>query len=335
MSHQIDISIVIATCNRDKVLGDCLGSIKNQTFPADRFEVIVVNDGSIDATKALLEQACRSFPLNFFVINQKNSGVSAARNNGLAKARGRLVAFTDDDCLVPPDWLEKIALEFENLASDIAGVGGPLDSFTDSDDKLIGRYVKYLDEFNHIPVLMRLLVRPMHVSHLAGNEVVPYLRTSNAAFRREALLKIGGFDPAFRRPGGEDPDLCYRLMSLGYRFKCIPELVVQHHTRDSFSAYYSSLGNYIEGEFKKANKKSLYLNKAIKRTYSYLVVQKLLALVVAVLGYPFCVISALRRGLSAGDSFLLPLLVVFTKIYAVKKAACCCLNRLTKMFAIF
>ena len=323
MSSSVEISVVIASRNRSAWLLECLRSLESQTIDKETFEVVVVNDGSDDNTSESLREYGTQCDLQLRIIDQDNHGVSFARNVGIEKASASLVAFTDDDCLLPPNWLKTFINEFAELPLEYAGVGGPLNSSTSSEEKLVGRFIRYLDEFNHIPVLGLLRVQPVHVASLSGHEIVPYLRTSNAAFRKEAIEKIGCFDPDFRKPGGEDPDLCYRLMAAGYKIKFLPELQAAHHTRDSFPAYFKSIKNYVCGDFLKSRKKSFYRDSVIRRTYSCIVFQRMVSSLLALLLYPWNCFRAKKRGFPTSDMLLFPLIVICSKFYALWVAICC------------
>src|SRR4051794_31622209 len=100
------VTVVIATRNRRERLAALLGSLRAQTLAFDRFEVIVVDDGSTDATPELLDREQRGPGLALRSINRaRPGGPGAARNEGWRQARARLVAFIDDDCVATPGWL--------------------------------------------------------------------------------------------------------------------------------------------------------------------------------------------------------------------------------------
>lgn len=100
---KIEVSIIIPAYNAEKYIKRCINSIKKQTYM--KFEALIVNDGSTDNTKKVIESNI-SDDARFILIDKKNAGVSAARNDALAKARGKYVMFVDSD-----DWLEKNMIE--------------------------------------------------------------------------------------------------------------------------------------------------------------------------------------------------------------------------------
>ncbi|QSV44940.1 glycosyltransferase [Geobacter benzoatilyticus] len=317
MPYNPFISVVIATCNRADYLRTCLNSIVNQTVPRHLFEVIVVNDGSTDQTAKVLEEFVEADAVNLNVIHQPNAGVSAARNAGVATATAPYIGFTDDDCILPPNWLQRIINTWESVEGDIAGIGGPLDTVIDNGDSLAGHFIRYLDEFNYIPVITQLVVRPVHVTKLKGNEEIAYLRTSNASFKRSCLESINGFDVSFRRPGGEDPDLCYRLIACDYRFRIISSLVVSHHSRESLGAYFRTLRNYVTGDVKKSRKRHMYQHPVIIRSYALLPLQKLMSFLLSIIAFPCSVYKLARDGAyTPFEALIFPFIVILSKQYA-------------------
>jgi hypothetical protein len=110
------VSVVVCAFNAETTMAACLASLRALRYPA--FEVIVVNDGSTDQTGAIAEQF-----EGVHVIHQENKGLSAARNVGIAASAGEIVAFTDSDCVVDPDWLHHLVAAF--LSSGLPAVGGP------------------------------------------------------------------------------------------------------------------------------------------------------------------------------------------------------------------
>lgn len=317
----IKISVVIATCNRVHLLKNCIRSLEQQSLDKDLFEVIVVNDGSTDSTKQLLEDFKKKTRINFNYINQENRGVSSARNTGIDNARGDYVAFTDDDCIVPEGWLAKMYQLFNMVGGNVAGIGGPLDCVTRQQDSYIANFIQFVDEFNYIPVLKKYFIWYVHTSRLKGTEQVPYLRTSNAIFRKKCLKEIEGFDVNFKRPGGEDPDLCYRLLNKGYRFHFDKDLVVLHNSRERFTEYFKSLRNYIKGEVRKSRKRHLYKNSMVRRSYQFIISQKLVGIFLSFCKYPLSVIKMFKeKRYSCLESITFPLIILASKIYALAVA---------------
>ena len=110
------VSIVVCSYNGARTLRDCLGSLQHLHYPD--YEVIFIDDGSKDNTQEIMKE----FPRVRNIV-QVNRGLSAARNAGIAAAKGEVVAFTDSDCMVDRDWL--YFLVHTLLSADFAAVGGP------------------------------------------------------------------------------------------------------------------------------------------------------------------------------------------------------------------
>lgn len=311
----INISVVIATRNRVRLLVSCLEAFLHQDYDKSFFEIIVINDGSSDGTLAFLTQFKKNTDLNFQFVSHDNSGVSHSRNIGISLGRGEYTAFTDDDCIVPNDWLSRIAGLWNNAGPAVAAIGGPLDS--PPGNNYVTHYIHFLDEFNFIPLLGKYWITPVHVSKLPDNAPVAYLRTSNAVFRKSCLLEVGGFDVNFKKPGGEDPDLCYRMLKQGYRFHFDKKLVVLHNGRESMGSYFRSLNNYIASEFRKKAKILSYPDK-VRSSYFLIPARKTAALFLSIVTAPVTMLNLLYRSPNSffeGLSF--PILLIVSKCYAL------------------
>lgn len=106
LSHKIDISVIIPLYNGEKYIGHCIESVLTQDIGKINFEVVVVNDGSIDGSADIVNKYQLIYPQTIKVIHQKNKGASEARKTGLKYAKGDYVVFLDSD-----DWIEKTALK--------------------------------------------------------------------------------------------------------------------------------------------------------------------------------------------------------------------------------
>jgi glycosyltransferase involved in cell wall biosynthesis len=187
-----DVSVVVATHDRAARLGELLASLRAQTLAPGRFEVIVADDGSTDATGALLEREEAWGGLALRSIRRPRAGgPAAARNDGWRAARASLVAFTDDDCVAEPGWLAALV--------DAARVhpGAVVQGRTDPNP----------DELDRLGPFSRTL---------AVRRLGPWYQTCNILYPRELLERLGGFDAtAYSGPGGEDTDLAWRAIELG------------------------------------------------------------------------------------------------------------------------
>jgi hypothetical protein len=215
------VSVVVCTYNGGRTLEQCLRSLKGLDYPD--YEVIVVDDGSTDDTRAILARSP-----GVRAIHQPNRGLAAARNAGLQAATGEVVAYTDDDCFADPDWLTHLV--YQLARSQAAAVGGP--NLTPDDGWLAA-------------CVAAAPGQPTHV--LESDQVAEHIPGCNMAFRREALLAINGFDPLYRR-AGDDVDVCWRLQQAGRWITFAPGAFVWHHRRQGPRSYLRQQGGYGEAE---------------------------------------------------------------------------------------
>jgi glycosyltransferase involved in cell wall biosynthesis len=193
------VSVVVSTFNRLPLLEELLDALGKQTLPFDQFEVIVVDDGSKVPAAPALER--RKDPYRLTVLTQANAGAAAARHAGIMQASGEVVVITDDDMLVPPEFLA------EHVKAHDAGYTLVLGHIAD-DHSAIGE--KPLFERFHADQINRFVARyRAHPDRVRGVSVC----TGNVSFRRADYLKVGGFDRALER--SEDRELGVRLQEAG------------------------------------------------------------------------------------------------------------------------
>lgn len=216
------ISVVVCARNAAPTMDECLVSLEQLRYPD--FEVIVVDDGSSDATRDIV----LNHPFAS-LVGVSHCGLSAARNIGLGRATGEIVAYTDADVRVDPDWLTYLVQPF--VSSDVVGVGGP--NVVPADDPWIAQCVA------------RAPGSPNCV--LLDDRIAEHIPGCNMAFRKEALLAVNGFMPVFVR-AGDDVDLCWRLQREGGRLAYSPSALVWHRHRASMRGYWRQQVGYGEGE---------------------------------------------------------------------------------------
>jgi O-antigen biosynthesis protein len=222
LSEYPKVSVVVATYNGGRTLAQCLRSLSQLEYP--NYEVIVVDDGSTDDTPKILSQ----FP-RVRVVSQPNSGLSVARNSGIKAARGRIIAFTDSDCVVDKDWVYHLVRHMRLHSVD--GVGGP--NITPPEDRLVQQVVA---------------LAPGHATHvLLSQEEAEHVPGCNMAFTREALLQVGGFDPVFRK-AGDDVDVIWRMQDAGVRIGFSTAAFVWHHRRPTLRGYLRQQRGYGEAD---------------------------------------------------------------------------------------
>ena len=214
-SGRPDVSVVICTYNRKARLRECLTSILAVDCPQESYEVIVVDGGSDDGTIDLREEFT-----GILFVEENGMGLASARNQGAQLARGRIIAYTDDDCVVDKEWLRKL-LEAFAISDSIVGVGGPVFPLH---GELIPR---------------QLMVKAALGLYDEGDEIksVGILIGSNSAFKREIFEKFK-FDENLRvtRKGnsllcGEDTDFCRTITSSDCKLLYTPFAKVYHQVK--------------------------------------------------------------------------------------------------------
>jgi len=224
-------SVVIPTYNRVDTLRQTLAAVSAQ----DRsdYDILVIDDGSTDATA---ETVAQEFP-GVRLLRQPNRGPAAARNRGIHEATGDVVAFTDDDCVPPPDWLSRLAAGYGRYPH-IAGAGG----YLEAPDALM--------RLNLLAQFERSIGRDEYGAgqeEMVGGFECPAGGTNNMSYRRSVLLHAGGFDETFPYAAGEDADLKWRVCQTGARLLYMPVKVkhLQPYTWRHFRRQYITRGRGV------------------------------------------------------------------------------------------
>lgn len=204
-------SLIVCTRNRAQKLLQCLSSIR--TLDAlDRWELVVVDNGSTDSTSAVLDSFRTGYPWRMISVNEARPGLGRARNAGVAAAAGPLLAFTDDDCYPKPDFLVQVERAFED--PDLGYMGGRIELFNHEDAPIT---IRVTDE--RIPIAAGQLVR------------TGIIQGANMACRRAVVDEVGAFDPEFGAGTpfpAEDVDFAARASVAGWKGGYFPEPVVYH-----------------------------------------------------------------------------------------------------------
>jgi GT2 family glycosyltransferase len=230
------ISVVIPSYNDRDKLARCLDSLSRLRPPEGGHEIVVVLDGSTDGSRELLEHAERRWPdlpLSWQALPE-NRGRSAARNQAIARARGRWIAFLDADLEVAPDWL--LTLRSVQTESEVVAVGAMRYRILDErgGERPLKRYQHYLQTRG-----------PWKCRH--GQTILPrYFYTCNACVHRDLLDRAGPFDEELRVWGGEDIDMGLRLAQAGGRLVYAPAALALHGQERSFRRHCANLAAFGE-----------------------------------------------------------------------------------------
>lgn len=203
MPTAAQFSVVVPAYNAGATIASCLEALLRQSVPRERYEVLVVDDGSTDDTAAIV----RGFPVT--AIRQENRGPAAARNHGARRARGGIVLFTDADCVPDRDWIAQMVRPFADTA--VAAVKG---AYRTAQRPLVARFCQA--EFEERFALLRRAA------------AIDMVDTYSAAFRKDVFARMNGFDESFPVANNEDTDLSYRIFAAGHRMVFNPDAVVAH-----------------------------------------------------------------------------------------------------------
>lgn len=191
----IDVSIIIPTLNRREILKKCLGYLFTQTYPKDKYEIIIVDDGSTDGTNEMIKELSPPHPLKYLKQEAGKNGPACANNLGIKNAQGEVVLFMNSDIFVLPDFIEE-HMKFHRLYPNHI-VQGPSYNTTNFENpfKATSDYSGY------------------------SNIQMGYFVTWNVSIPKEFIEKAGYFDEDFRPYSWEDIELGYRLRRLGIKQK--------------------------------------------------------------------------------------------------------------------
>jgi O-antigen biosynthesis protein len=227
------LSVVVATCANAKSVVGCVEAIK--TGAAGPCEVVVVENRPAGSTveRVLMERFRDDDRVRY--VEERRAGLARARNAGLRAARGDVVAFTDDDVLVDPEWVPAIRAAFAKTpqVDCVTGLILPLELETPT-QLLVERFAGYGKGF--VPRVYSL-EKPPYDQPLFPYTAGYFGSGANMAFRTRALRDLGGFDPVLgtgtRARGCEDLDICIRLLHAGRSLAYEPRAIVWHRHPDT------------------------------------------------------------------------------------------------------
>jgi glucosyl-dolichyl phosphate glucuronosyltransferase len=211
---QLDCSVIISTRNRRHMLVGTIADLEAQQLGGLRVEAIIVDNGSSDGTRELLTEAVTRLDW-FHYVYEPALGPANGRNAGIARARGRVIAFTDDDNRIGPDWIAQLVRTLDER-SDVDAVAG----------RIIPKWISAAPEW----LTRDHWVGPLALQDYGEQEFIidaarPIaLSTANLAMRRSALESIGNFSVDLQR--AEDTELLVRFWRAGGRCLYAPRAIV-------------------------------------------------------------------------------------------------------------
>lgn len=229
--HNIyEISVVIPTYNRKNILQKCLTAIEQQSFPKEKFEVIVVNDGATDGTSDFLEEFKKSTVLNIKSYQQENSGPAAARNKGILNSHGDIILLVGDDMIMSADFIAKHVKFHRQWPQTGHACLGYIDW---SSDIKVNPLMKYItsdggQQFNWNYVLKQ---DPENIGYRS-------FWSSNLSFKKTFSLTHGLFNSMiFRHAMLEDAELGHRLDKAGLVLHFRKGCIVYHEHEITFEGF--------------------------------------------------------------------------------------------------
>jgi glycosyltransferase involved in cell wall biosynthesis len=212
------VSVVVPTKNRPAALVACLDALAEQSLPSSVWEVVVVDDGSDPALCLAIDRW--QHRLRIRVIRQESSGPAAARHRGAAEAAGRVLAFTDDDCVPSPHWLETLVDALSQAPGALVG-GTTVNGLTHDDYAEASQLILELayEHFNR------------------GDGQAMFFASNNIACTADTYHASGGFDPAYPALAAEDRDFCDRWRGQGRQLLSERRAVVMHRHGQSLSTF--------------------------------------------------------------------------------------------------
>lgn len=210
-------TIIVPVFNRPQEVDELLRSLTKQTL--QNFEILIVEDGSTEDCRAVLEGYKKQLPIEYFY--KKNTGPGDSRNFGMARAKGEYLLFFDSDCLIPSNY-------FENLESHLTQYD--LDAYGGADDS----HPSFTVVQKAINYSMTSFLTTGGIRGKKNNLDRFQPRSFNMGIKRKVYETIGGFSDIHP---GEDPDLSYRIMDAGFKVGFVPTASVFHKRRIDFSKF--------------------------------------------------------------------------------------------------
>lgn len=224
------LSIVIPTYNRPERLKHCLQSMTQLDYPHNRFEVIIVDDGSSMSLEPVVTPFRQHIQIT--LITQRNAGPASARNTGAATAKGKFIVFTDDDCQPTPNWLTHLETQFTQKPDALLG----------------GKTLNALPE-NLYSTASQLLIDYLYEYYNSEPEQASFFASNNFAVSTENFHQVGRFDTTFPLAAGEDREFCDRWLYHHKQMIAVPDAQIYHAHHLTLRSFWRQHFNYGRGAF--------------------------------------------------------------------------------------
>ncbi|MEX0772633.1 MAG: glycosyltransferase [Balneolales bacterium] len=219
----ITFSIIIPIYNRSEDLDVLLESLMKQTFPPESYELIIVDDGSTENIKGVVDKFLSKAKFGIRYFRQENQGPGKARNTGMDLAENDVIVFIDSDCIIPAHYLSEVADAFSEMQMD--AYGGP--------DTALETFSAWDKAVNYV---MTSFFTTGGLRGADGRTLARfYPRSFNMGFKKEIYKKIGGFGSIFQY--GEDIEFSHRILKATSRVAFLPDAFVFHKRRSGINAF--------------------------------------------------------------------------------------------------
>jgi cellulose synthase/poly-beta-1,6-N-acetylglucosamine synthase-like glycosyltransferase len=255
------VSVIVPVRDGAETIGSCLDALAAVDYPRERLEIVVVDNRSRDDTRAIVAR----HPVRLVCEDVVQSSY-AARNRGVAVASGTVLAFTDADCVPDRGWLRGLVAPL--ALPDVVGVAGAIEAFaaTSAVERFQAR-------------------RSIRAERAFAHPVLPFAQTANAAFPRDLVVALGGFDA--RIPFGGDLDFSWRLQrETGQRLVYAPTALVRHRHRTEWRGLAALYEKNAIANCLLAGRHAYYASYPGPRTFAYCVRECLRSLTRGVLRLP-------------------------------------------------
>lgn len=215
------VSVIVPVLNASSHIDDCIMSLIDQDFPRTQYEIIIVDNGSKDDTLNILKR----YKGHIEIFSESKKGSYAARNNGIAGSKGKIIAFTDADCIADKNWIKELCKAF--ISEDIGCVVGNVKAYPGK---------SLIEIFSKNKGILSQKVG-------LESKFLPYGQTANMAFRKDVFETIGEFDNSLI--SGGDADISWRMqIETGYKLVYCQNSIVEHRHRTSLKGLFKQQFRY-------------------------------------------------------------------------------------------
>ena len=276
MKNKYCASVIIPTYNRSKLLEGTLKSLLEQDINKEKFEAIIIDDGSTDNTRQVVDKYRDKINIKYIYQQHVGFRVAAARNLGIKSSEGAICIFVDSGVLLKKDAInENIKIHSSSKEYAVIGYMYGFDEYNENEEKILSMNVEPLNVDKYIELLEKEKVFDMRekLYRDLGDDLTKWpapwviFWTGYASARREILIKVGMFDERFNTWGGEDTDIALAMYTNGVEIIMNRNLKSIHMPHDKFKT------NMSEEELKKRGKEKkefIHSKYKLKSTEAYI-----------------------------------------------------------------